>query len=162
MAPHCSHFSSSPCWEVVVVVQLFNYVRLFETLWTAARQASLSFQGLLKLMSIESRMPSKHLILGHPFSSCPQSVPASGSFPMNWLFTSGGWSMGASASASVLPVNIQGWLLGSRMLLISLLFIREGKFQLGVWAQHKASNGQCRELISCVPPINYPAQEGHL
>ena len=45
-----------------------------------------------------------------PFSSCPQSFPASGSFPMSWLFASGGQSIGASASASVLPKNIQGWL----------------------------------------------------
>ena len=42
-----------------------------------------------------------------PFSSCPQSFPASGSFPMSWLFPSGGQSIGASAS--VLPMNIQGW-----------------------------------------------------
>ena len=41
--------------------------------------------------------------------SCLQSFPASGSFPMNQLFTSGGQSIGVSASASVLPVNIQGW-----------------------------------------------------
>ena len=44
-----------------------------------------------------------------PFSSCPQSFPASGSFQMSQLFTSGGQSIGASASASVLPVNIQDW-----------------------------------------------------
>ena len=44
-----------------------------------------------------------------PFSSCPQSFPASGSFPMSWLFTSGGQGIEASASASVLPVNIQNW-----------------------------------------------------
>ena len=44
-----------------------------------------------------------------PFSSCPQSFPATGSFPMNQLFLSGGQSSGASASASVLPMNIQGW-----------------------------------------------------
>ena len=43
-----------------------------------------------------------------PFSSCPQSFPALGSFPMNQLFTSGGPSIGSSASASVFPVNIQG------------------------------------------------------
>ena len=43
------------------------------------------------------------------FSSCPQSFPASGSFPVSWLFASGGYSIGASASASVLPVSIQGW-----------------------------------------------------
>ena len=44
-----------------------------------------------------------------PFSSCLQSFPASGSFLMSWLFTSDGQSIGASASASVLPMNIQGW-----------------------------------------------------
>ena len=44
-----------------------------------------------------------------PFSSCPQSLPASGSFPMSQFFTSGGQSIGASASVSVLPMNTQGW-----------------------------------------------------
>ena len=42
-------------------------------------------------------------------SSCPQSFPASGSFPVSQLFVSGGQNIGASASASVLPMNIQGW-----------------------------------------------------
>ena len=46
-----------------------------------------------------------------PFSSCPQSFTTSGSFPVSWLFTSGGRSIGASASASVLPVSTQGWFL---------------------------------------------------
>ena len=45
-----------------------------------------------------------------PFFSCPQSSPPSESFPMSWHFTSGGQSIGASASASVLPMNIQGWI----------------------------------------------------
>ena len=44
-----------------------------------------------------------------PLFPCLQSFPASGSFPMNWLFTSGGQRIGASVSASVLPMNIQGW-----------------------------------------------------
>ena len=44
-----------------------------------------------------------------PFSSCPQSLPASGSFPMSQLFTWGGQSIGVSASPSVLPMNIQDW-----------------------------------------------------
>ena len=52
-------------------------------------------------------MPSNHLILCCPFSSCPQSFPASGSFPMSQLFASGGQSIGVSASISVLPVNTQ-------------------------------------------------------
>ena len=60
------------------------------TPWNAARQASLSLtisQSLPKFMSIESVMSSNHLILCCPFSSCPQSCPASGSFPMSRLFS---------------------------------------------------------------------------
>ena len=45
-----------------------------------------------------------------PFSSCPQTFPASGSFPKSQLFTSSGQNIGVSASTSVLPMNIQGWL----------------------------------------------------
>ena len=56
-----------------------------------------------------------------PFSSCLQSFPASGSFPMSWLFTSGSQSIGVSASASVLPKNIQGWFPLGFTGLISLL-----------------------------------------
>ena len=56
-----------------------------------------------------------------PFSSCLQSFPASESFPMSWLFTSGGQSIGASASASVLPKNSQGWFSLGLTGLISLL-----------------------------------------
>ena len=96
------------CCSLVV-----NYVWLFVTPHTAAHQASLSFtisKSLLKFMSIESMMPSNHLILCCPLLFCPQSFPASGSFPMSQLFTLGGQSTGASASASVLPKNIQGWL----------------------------------------------------
>ena len=44
-----------------------------------------------------------------PFSSCPQSLPASGSFPMSQFFASGGQTTGVSASASVLPMNTQDW-----------------------------------------------------
>ena len=56
-----------------------------------------------------------------PFSSCPQSFPASGSFPLSRLFTSGGQSIGASASTSVLPLDIQAWLPLGLTDLISLL-----------------------------------------
>ena len=55
-----------------------------------------------------------------PFPSCLQSFPASGSFPVCWLFTSGGRSIGVSASASILPMNIQGWFLLGLTGLISL------------------------------------------
>ena len=94
------------------VVRSLSCVWLCATPWTAACQASLSFtisQSSLKLMSIESVMPSNCLILCHPFSSCLQSFPASGSFPMSWVFASGGQSIEISASASVLSMNIQDW-----------------------------------------------------
>ena len=60
-------------------------------------------------MSIELVMPSNHLFLSCPFSSCPQSFPTWGSFQMSQLFEIGGQSIGASSSTSVLPMNIQGW-----------------------------------------------------
>ena len=56
-----------------------------------------------------------------PFSSCPQSFPASGSFPINRLFTSDGQRIGVSASASVLPIHFQGWFPLGWTGLISLL-----------------------------------------
>ena len=87
-------------------------VWLFGTRWTAAHQTSLCFtlsQSLLILMSIESVMPSNHLILCHLLLLLPQHFPASGSFLMSRLFTSGGQSIGTSASASILPMNIQDW-----------------------------------------------------
>ena len=100
----------------VVCVNKFSSVhscvRLFATPWTAACQASLTItnsRSLLKLMYIESVMPSNHLILVIPFCSCFQSFQALGSFQMSQFFASGGQSIGISASASVLPMNIQDW-----------------------------------------------------
>ena len=75
--------------------------------WTAAHQASLSItnsQSLLKLMFIKSVVPPNSVV---PFFSCLQFFPASGSFPVSQFFTSGGQRIEVSASASVLPVNIQ-------------------------------------------------------
>ena len=66
-------------------------------------------QTLSSTPVIESVRPSNHLILCVPFSSHLQSCPASGSFQMSQFFTLGGQSIGVSASASVLPVNIQDW-----------------------------------------------------
>ena len=94
------------------IVQLLSHVQLFVTPWAAAHQASPSFTiswSVFKLMSIESAMPSNHLFLCCDFSSCPRYFPASGSFPVSHLFASGGQSSGASASASVLAMSIQGW-----------------------------------------------------
>ena len=96
-------------------VQLVSHVQLFVTPWTTACQASLSitnFQSPPKLISIESLMPSNHLSSVAPFCSCPQSFLASESFQMSQLFTSGGQSIGVSASTSVLPMNTQDWSLG--------------------------------------------------
>ena len=79
------------------------------TLWIAACQALLSFTVSNSCPLSWWHHPIISIIPVTPFSSCPQSFPASGSFPMSWLFISGGQSIGASALASVLPMNIQGW-----------------------------------------------------
>ena len=96
--------------------------QLFEISCTAACH-SLSFTNswsLLKLISTEM-MPSNHLILCHPFLLLPSIFPSIGSFPMTQFFASGGQSIGASASASVLPMNIQGCFSLGLTGLISLL-----------------------------------------
>ena len=106
----------------VAVVQSLSCFRLFGTPWTTALQASRAFMvswSLLKLMFTESVMPSNHLILCCPFSSCLWSFPASGSFLMSWLLALGDQSIGASAS--VLLINIQGWFLLGLTGLICLL-----------------------------------------
>ena len=95
-------------------VQSLSCVQHFVTPWTAARQASLS---ITKPRACSNSCPltwwchpniSSSVV---PFSPCLQSFPASGSFPMSWLFVSGDQSIGASASASILPMNIQDWFL---------------------------------------------------
>ena len=110
-------FTTSATWKphryrYISSVQWLSRVQVFATPRTAAHQASLSItnsQSLLKLMSVESLMPSKHLILCHPLLLLPSIFPASGSFPMSQFFSSGGQSTGASTSASILPMNIQDW-----------------------------------------------------
>ena len=100
------------------------------TPWTAAHQASLSTtnsQSLLKLMAIESVMPSSHLILCRPLLIPPSIFPASGSFLISRFFSSGSQSIGVSASALVLAMNIQGWYPLGLTGLISLLSKRLSK-----------------------------------
>ena len=97
---------------IVVVVQLLSCVWLFMTAWTAAHQASLSFTISWSLPKWSPLSWWCHPTISSsvvPFSSCLQFFPTSVSFPMSWLFSSGGQCIGASASASVLPMNIQGW-----------------------------------------------------
>ena len=77
-----------------------------------------SSRRLLKLMSIKSVMPSRHLILRDPLLAL--NLPASGSFLKSWFFASRGQSIGVSASASVLPMNIQDWFPLGLTALISL------------------------------------------
>ena len=87
-------------------VQLLSCVQLFVTPWTAAHQAYLSitnYWSLLKLMFIESVMPSNHLI---PFSSF-SIFPSIRVFLNESTLSSGGQSIGVSASISVLPMNTQ-------------------------------------------------------
>ena len=98
----------------MVSVQSLSRVQLFATPWTTARQASLSItnsQSLLKLMFIKSEMPSNQLILCHLLlrpSIFPSIRVFSNESVFKW-FVSGGQSTGASALASVLPMNIQDW-----------------------------------------------------
>ena len=137
--------------NVHVVAQLLSYVQLFATPWTVLGHASLFFTilwSLLKLMSIESVMSSIHLILSLPFSSCHQSFPASGSFPVSQLFASGGQSIGASASASasVFAMNIQGLFPLGLTGLISLL----SKELSGVFA---ISTVQKHQFVDALPSL---------
>ena len=90
-------------------VQSLRRVWLFVTPWISALQASLSitnFRSLLKPCRWCHPTVSSSVI---PFSSCPQSLPVSESFPMSQLFEWGGQITGVSASASVLPMNTQDW-----------------------------------------------------
>ena len=93
-------------------VQSLSRVRLFATPWIAARQASLSIinaQSLLKLMSIESVMPSSHLILCRPLLLLPPIPPSIRVFSSESTLHMRGQSIGVSASASVLPKSTQDW-----------------------------------------------------
>ena len=104
-------------------VQPLSCVWLFVTPWTAAHRASLSItnpKSLLKLTFIELVMPSNHLILCHPFLLLLSIFPSIKVFSMSQFFTSGGQSIGASAS--VLPMNIQDWFPLGWTGWISLLF----------------------------------------
>ena len=96
-------------WILQFVVQSLSCVCLCNFM-NPAHQAFLSFTiswRLLELMSIVLVMPFNHFIFCCPLLLLSSSLPASVSFPMSRLFASGGQSIGASASASVLPVNVQ-------------------------------------------------------
>ena len=104
-------------------VQSLSCGQLFVKPWTAAHQASLSITNSQSLANSHSLTRCCHPTISSfviPFS-CLQSFPASGSFQMSHLSASGGQSIGASASASVLPMNIQGLFTLGLTSLISLL-----------------------------------------
>ena len=93
-------------------VQSLSHAWLFVTPRTAARQASLCINNSWNLLNSHPlswwcRPTISSSVI--PFSSCLQSFPALESFPMSQFFASGGQSIGASTSASVLPMNIQDW-----------------------------------------------------
>ena len=119
----------------IFVVQLLSRVSLFAALQTTAHQAGfpvLMFWSLPKFVAIESVMLSNHFIVCRPRVICLQSFPASVSSPMGWRFTCGGQSIRTSASASVLPMNIQGWFWFSS----DLYYVIGGKVML---ARHSLS-----------------------
>ena len=116
----CSH--SCPL-SLFSSVQLLSHVWLFATPRTAACQASLSItssQSLLNSCPLSRWCHSTITSSVVPFSSCLQPFPASGSFQMNQFLASGGQSIRVSASAPVLPMNIQDWFTLGLTALISL------------------------------------------
>ena len=104
---------------------MYVWVKWADASWTGLAPLSFTiFWSLLQFMHVESVMLSNHLILATLFSFCLQCFPALRSFPMSQLFASGEQSIGASVSASVLPMNIQGWFLLGWTCLIFLQSIR--------------------------------------
>ena len=136
----------SSCSQYLPASGSFPMSQLFTTPWTAACQtASLSItnsQSLLKLMSIESVMPSNHLILVIPFFSCLQSFPASGSFPMSHFFTSGDQSIG-SFSFSISPSNEHPRLISFSIDWLDLLAVQGTLKHLLQHHSSKATSLQC-------------------
>ena len=109
-----SVFQFLVCWEFISWIDIYHAVaQSYPTIWDtmdASFQASLFFNISWSLFKLTSTNWWCHPTISSfviPFSSCLQSCAASGSFPVSRLFSSEGQSIGISASASVLPVNIQ-------------------------------------------------------
>ena len=123
-------------------VQSLSHVQLFATPWTAACQASLSITNswsLLKLMCIESVMPSSHLILCHPLLLLPPMLPSIRVFPNeSTLRTS--WTKYWSFSFSISPSNEHPGLISLRMEWLALLAVQGTLKSL---LQHHSSETSC-------------------
>ena len=132
-----------PSWSSFLLSIQFSHSVMSDSMtpWTAALQASLS---IASSQSLPKPCPSSwwcHPYISSsvvPFSSCPQSCPASGSFPMSLFFPLGGQNIGVSASASVLPMNIQDWFPLGRTGLISLQSQGWSRVSIGRWMDNKA------------------------
>ena len=137
-------------------VQLLSWVKLFATPWTAARQASLSITNswsLLKLMSIESVMPSNHLILCHPLL-LPPSI-----FPSIRVFSSESvlhirWPKSWSFSFTISPSNEYSGLISFRMDWLDLFAVQRTLKSLLQHYSSKASIFQCSAYF--IVQLSYP------
>ena len=134
--------NSTPLSFILVVVQLLSQDRLFATPWTAARQAFLSFtisQSLLKLVSIESVIPSNHLIFCRPLLLLPST------FPSIRVFSKGlalliRWSKYWSFSLSISPSSVYSGLISFKLCKPSSI----NKRQQGDWNTKLFVGSQCR------------------
>ena len=131
-------------------VQSLSHVQLFATSWTAACQASLSItnsQSLLKLMSIESMMPSNQLILCHPLLLLPSIFPSIRVFSNESVLRISGQSIRISASASVLPMNIQDSLISFRIDWLDLLAVQGDSQESSPTSQFKSINSSAFNFL---------------
>ena len=128
--------------NIFIVVQLLSRVRLFVTPWTAARQASLSFtlsQSLLRLVSIESVMPSNHLILYHPLLFPPSIFPSIRVFS-NESVLHIRWPKLWSFSFSISPSNEYSGLISFRIDWFDLLAFHPSKIGVSLGRTPSAPN----------------------
>ena len=139
---------------VAVVVQSFGHIRLFETPWTAARQASLSFtisRSLLKLMSIESVMASSHLILCHPLLLLPSILPSIRDFSDESALHIR-WPKYCSFRFSISPSNEYSGLVSFRIDWLDLLTVKESletpcRLESSLTPQFKSINSSTLSLL---------------
>ena len=147
--PHCYSVTGIVSFTSVVIVQLLNQVPLFVIPWTAARQASLSFTvswSLLKLMSIESVMPSKHLILCRPLLLLPSIFPSIRVFFCE-LTVHSTWPKYWNFSFSISPSNENSRLISFRIDWFDHLAVQGTLKSLLQHCRSKAS------ILQCLPSL---------